>query len=141
MKIPITLGRPIPPKSQRPIDFDPNGLEDYEFKFEIGMAPDFEIIGADDSTTCDFYKVEVPEEKVDEQIDLLKKQRGERIEIEDGIIEEDVISLKAKELEDGAVKAEGLGNDFFNYYYPFGRRFQGRAFDQEKRRYSPIQYL
>ncbi|MEZ4957120.1 MAG: trigger factor [Saprospiraceae bacterium] len=106
------LGRPIPPKDQPRVDFDPNNLEDYEFKFEIGMAPDFEVQGADDSTVCEFYKVTVPEEKIDEQVDLLKRQKGERVEVEDGIKEEDVISLKAKELENGEIKESGWETTF-----------------------------
>ncbi len=106
------LGRPIPPKDQARVDFDPNNLEDYEFKFEIGIAPGFEVLGVDDSTVCDFYKVEVPEEKVDEQIDLLKRQKGERIEVEDNIQEEDVVTLNAKELENGAIKENGWQTTF-----------------------------
>ena len=106
------VGRPIPPKGQRRINFNPINLENYEFKFEIGVAPKFEVKGADDSTTLDFYKVEVPEEKVDEQVDLLKKQRGERIEVDEDIIEEDVITFKAKELENEAVKENGWETTF-----------------------------
>ena len=29
-----------------PVDFDVSDLKDYEFKFDIGIAPDFEVKGA-----------------------------------------------------------------------------------------------
>ncbi len=106
------LGRPIPTQDHRPVDFDVNELSDYEFKFEIGVAPDFEIKGLDGTMTCDFFKVEVPTEKVEEQIDILKKQKGERIDIEENIEENDVLTLKATELDNGAPKKDGWETTF-----------------------------
>ncbi|MEO1260451.1 MAG: trigger factor [Bacteroidota bacterium] len=106
------LGRPIPPEGQLPVDFDPMRLEDYEFKFEIGVSPDFEVAGADDSTSLNLYKVEVPKEKVDEQVEMLKKQKGKQVSVDDSIQEEDLVTLKAKELEDGAIKENGWETTF-----------------------------
>ena len=106
------IGRPIYPQDHRPIDFDPMNLADYDFEFEIGIAPDFEVNGVDGNTTLDFYKVAAPEEKVDEQIDLLKRQKGERIDAEDNIKGDDLITLKAKELENGTVKENGWETTF-----------------------------
>ena len=106
------LGRPLVPDNRRPVDFNPMELGDYEFKFEIGVAPDFEVKGIDMATTFDYYKVEVPEEKVDEQVDLLKRQKGERIEVEDSIEENDLITFKAKELENGGIKENGWETTF-----------------------------
>ncbi len=106
------LGRPIPTKDHRPVDFNVNNLSDYEFKFEIGVAPDFEVKGLDGELSCDFYKVPVPEEKVDEQIDILKKQKGERVDADDNIQENDVLTLKAKELDNGSPKEDGWETTF-----------------------------
>ncbi len=106
------LGRPIPTQDHRPVDFNVNNLSDYEFKFEIGIAPDFEIKGMGGDLSCDLYKVLVPEEKVDEQIDILKKQKGERIDVDDNIQENDVFTLKAKELENGTPKENGWETTF-----------------------------
>lgn len=106
------LGQPIPVKDQPPVDFEVNDLIDYEFKFEVGTAPDFEVKGVDGSVAYDFYKAEVPGEKIDEQINLLKRQKGERILVEDDIQEEDIVTLKAKELENGEPKEDGWETTF-----------------------------
>lgn len=106
------LGRPIPVEGFRPVDFDVNDMEDYEFKFDIGVAPEFEVKGADGSVTFDYLKVEVPEEKVDEQIDFIRRRKGERMDVEDSIEEEDMVTLNASELDGDKLKEDGWKTTF-----------------------------
>ena len=43
------LGNPIPAEDQVIFDFDTKSLETFEFKFDIGLAPDITVKGVDPS--------------------------------------------------------------------------------------------
>lgn len=96
------------------MDFNPKQLEDYEFKFDIGVSPEFEVAGWEKGTTISDYIIKVKKEAVDEEIDRLRLRNGEREYPEDGIEEKDVVSLIGKELEKegGAVKVGGVDTTF-----------------------------
>ena len=43
------LGQPLPSEDQTgDMDFDPINLKDFEFKFDLGLAPEFELSGVTD---------------------------------------------------------------------------------------------
>ena len=44
------LGQPLPAEDQETFDFDLAALKDFDFKFDIGLAPDFELNGLSEST-------------------------------------------------------------------------------------------
>ena len=51
-----TLGQPIPSDDQKEKELDPSSLEDFTYKFEIGISPEFEVQGLskeDSFPTCD----------------------------------------------------------------------------------------
>lgn len=106
------LGQPLPSEDQAEVDFDVNNLEDYTFKFDLGLAPQVEVVGLDKKNKFKRYAVEIPEDMINKDMDAARKRVGERIEIEDNIEEEDVIELNAEELEDGKVKENGWANTF-----------------------------
>jgi len=91
------IGQPIPAQDQADVDLDPDDLQDYTFHFEVGMAPDFNLQGLDEQNTFEKYKVEVKTETIDEEIERLKKQHGERITSESEIEEEDILKLEGTE--------------------------------------------
>jgi trigger factor len=106
------LGQPIPTEDHRPIDFNINNLEDYTFRFSVGVAPSFEILGVDKDNTFDFFTVGVPDEKVDEQLDEMRKRFGEKEETTDDILEDDAVTFNAVELDGDAPKAGGWKTTF-----------------------------
>lgn len=108
------LGEPMFQEGGPAMDFNPKALEDYEFKFDIGVAPAFEVAGWEKGTKIEDYKIKVKKEAVDEEVDRLRVRNGEREYPEDGIEEKDVISLIGKELEaaGGAVKVGGVDATF-----------------------------
>ncbi len=107
-----TLGQPLPSKDQSYVDFDVKNLEDYEFKFDIGLAPDFELNGISPDDKYERYEVEVPESVLDEDLMNLRKRVGERVQVEEHIQEGDFVKFEAKELDGGSVKEGGLETDF-----------------------------
>ena len=48
--------------------FDPANLKDYEFTFDIALAPDMEVKGVDETDTYTFYKVEVDDKTMKEEL-------------------------------------------------------------------------
>lgn len=106
------VGRPLPTKDFQPVDFDANNLKDYEFTFDVGVSPDFEIKGLNGEVTFDYLKAKVPTEKVDEQIDLIRKRKGERKEVEDSIEDNDLVAFNAVELDGDNAKEDGWKTTF-----------------------------
>ncbi len=106
------LGQPLPSKDQELIDFDVKNLKDYTFKFDIGLSPEVEVEGVSEEATYQKYTVEVSDEMIDEEIERMRKQQGERIFSEEDIQEGDLLRLHVVELENGEPKEEGVENSF-----------------------------
>ncbi|MCO6478063.1 MAG: trigger factor [Phaeodactylibacter sp.] len=106
------LGQPLPSESQEPVSFELKGLEDYTFKFDLGLAPEFEVEGVGPENTFEKIEVEVSEEMVDEELEAARKRHGERKFIEEDIRENDMAKLSAKELDGDEIKADGVESEF-----------------------------
>ncbi len=106
------LGQPLPSEDQEEIEFELKNLEDYTFRFDLGLAPDFEIQGLDKENVFTKYEVDIKEELIDEEMERARKRHGERVFPETEIGEEDMIEFSVRELEGDAVKADGLTNKF-----------------------------
>jgi len=66
------LGEPLPLETQ--VDFD--NQKDFDFKFELGLLPDFEL-PADQSITVDRQQVTVDDKTLEETHDQIARQFGE----------------------------------------------------------------
>lgn len=106
------LGQPIPSEDHPEIDLDPIQVSDYTFKFDVAVAPEFEIKGIDASDVYSKYKVEISDERVEEELLKARKRFGKRIVSESEIQEEDMVKLQIAELDGDAVKEDGLSNSF-----------------------------
>lgn len=107
-KLPI-LGDPLPnEEKQAPIDWDKD--EDFEFVFDIALAPEFEI-NLDKNTTFDYYTITVDEDTVNKQAEAYTGRFGENTNVgevaEKDLVRGDFVQLDAEgnELENG-IKAE-----------------------------------
>lgn len=101
------IGQPIPTEGHKAIDFDYNSTEDYTFSFDIGKVPVQDVKGIDKDTVLDYYKVEVPADKVQDRLDNILKRRGNRVESDAPIGGDDMIQFSAVELDGEAPKADG----------------------------------
>lgn len=107
------FGEPLPNESQERIDFDPNKLRDFEFKFDLGLVPEFETKGANKKTTYKGNRVRVSDKIVNEELLNARKRFGKRDIIEDGTIEDnDLVKVSAKELDGKKVKEDGHSCEF-----------------------------
>ena len=101
------LGQPLPAESQEPIDFNIKEMGDYEYKFDIGVAPTFEIKGLDHGSNFEYLKVEIPESMVMEELDSVARKLGTPESQEADIEEKDVLMLDCEELDEDKIKEGG----------------------------------
>ncbi|MCB9276296.1 MAG: trigger factor [Lewinellaceae bacterium] len=106
------LGQPLPSDSQEPIDFDIRELHDFVFKFDLGIAPEFDVKGIDGSNSFKKMEVEVPAEMVSEELDAARRRHGQRTLPTDDIQENDILKMEARELEGGQPKEGGVHSEF-----------------------------
>jgi len=105
------LGSPIPSKDQENYEFDTKDLEDFTFKFDIGLAPAFEVKGLD-GAEFNYHNAIIPDSMVEGDLANARKQLGKQGPVEDEIQEEDVIKIQADELAEGGIKENGFANEF-----------------------------
>ena len=100
------LGEPLPNEEKQPeIDFD--AMEDFEFLFDIALAPEFKVeVSAADKV--DYYNIEVSDELVNNQIKTYTQRNG-KYEKVDAYADNDMLKGLLTELDDeGKVKEGGI---------------------------------
>ena len=107
------LGQPIPSDDQDgDLDFDVNDLEDYTFKFDVGLAPEIEVQGVSAEDAYEIYKVEVSEETVSEELENARKRLGTQEHPDGAVVENDILKIQAEELDGEEVKENGWATEF-----------------------------
>ena len=100
-----TLGEPLPNETeQQPIDFD--NQEDFEFVFDLGIAPEFEV----ELTKKDkvkFYTIAVSDEMIENQLKSYTGRYGKYIQ-EEVVEEKDMLKGELLELANGKVNESGI---------------------------------
>lgn len=100
------LGAPLPDEEKmQPIDFDVQ--EDFEFVFDIALAPEFkaEITEQD---TLDYYTIEVSDELVDQQVKMYAQRAAKYEKVEQYEDKDMVKGLLAELDENGNTKEGGI---------------------------------
>ena len=106
------LGSPIPTEDQEMIDFDLSSLQDYSFKFDLGLAPKIDVAGVSSSDTYTKYVIDIDDKLLTEELDMRRMRGGQNEDVEDNIREEDILTLKALELEGDGLKDNGWETGF-----------------------------
>ncbi len=92
------LGNPLPSENQEQIDFDMKNLGDFEFIFDLGLAPDFDVVGAGEEDEYDDVKVSIEDSLIDEELTNIQKRYGTQEEVDSEIEENDIVSIEITEL-------------------------------------------
>ncbi|MBL7806550.1 MAG: hypothetical protein JNN28_01975 [Saprospiraceae bacterium] len=105
------LGQPLPAEDQQmKYSFNiSNPDPEYVIEYEVGFVPKFDIQGVDKSHTYERLTVSNLDELAEEDLQYARKRMGKRSNPTDGIEDNDILRIAAKELESekGAVKADG----------------------------------
>lgn len=106
------LGGPIPTDDNDALDINTSQLQDYSFKFEIGFAPDFDIIGAGPESEYQRYAVTVSDDMLNEQVSYLRDALSKATDISSGFEEKDLLELSVVELDGDVPHAEPVEAKF-----------------------------
>ena len=87
------LGSPLSAEDQEAFDFDIKDLQDYTFRFDIGLAPEIDVQGVSDQDTYEKYQVEIDDAMLDEGMMDMRKRMGTQEEIQSPIEEKDIVTL------------------------------------------------
>lgn len=103
------LGEPLPSEQQPEIDF--GTMEEFEFLFDLALAPEFELeVSAADKV--DYYDIEVTDEMVDNQVKAYTQRNG-KYEKVDAYQDNDMLKGLLAELDaegntkEGGIQVEG----------------------------------
>lgn len=100
------LGTPLPNEEKmQPIDFDIQ--EDFEFVFDIALAPEFQAeISAQD--TIDYYTIEVSDELIEQQVKMYAQRAAKYDKVEQYEDKDMIKGLLAELDENGNTKEDGI---------------------------------
>ncbi len=99
------LGEPMPNETeQKAIDFDTQ--EDFEFVFDLGIAPEFEV-ELTKKDKINLYDIAVSDEMIDNQVKSYTGRYGKYIQ-EEAVEEKDMLKGELLEMANGKVNEEGL---------------------------------
>lgn len=100
------LGEPLPnQEKQQPVDFAKE--EDYEFFFDIALAPEIKL-DLTKKDKMDYFKIAIDEELVQKQISSYKANYGKYETVEEDAKPTDLLKGEVIELENGVPKAGGI---------------------------------
>jgi len=103
------LGEPLPHSGEeKKIDWDNDS--DFEFKFDLGLAPEFEVkLSSKDKFP--YYTIKVDDELIDKYVDSYTQRFGEYVHAEE-IQEKDMLTVSIAQLnENGELPENGIKND------------------------------
>ncbi len=107
-----TLGYPLASENQDLHELDTSELSDLEFKFDLGVAPQFELRGVSPQDEYEWLAIDIPESDIDAELEGLRDRQGKQVQVETDIQANDIVRLKIRELEDGKPKDGGRTNEF-----------------------------
>lgn len=93
------LGHPIP-KDGQIFDIEINDLKDFDFEYEIGLAPDFKLDYLEGKPTVRREVPEVTEKMLDDEVTRMRKQYGQVEEVTDKMQDDDMLAVKVETLDE-----------------------------------------
>ncbi|MCL1942753.1 MAG: trigger factor [Candidatus Azobacteroides sp.] len=102
------LGEPLPDEiEQQEIDFDTQ--EDFEFVFDIGLAPEISVALSKKDDEIEYYTIKVDNELLDKQIKSYAGRYGSHQSVDDQVSEADLVKGVLTELDaDGKIQEGGI---------------------------------
>ncbi len=99
------LGQPLPSEIEKS-EYDFETMDEFDFHFDIGLAPQFEV-NLSDLSKVPYYEISVSDEMIDNQIKSYTSRYGKYEQV-DSVEEKDMVKGNLTELENGEVKAGGI---------------------------------
>ncbi|NUQ24036.1 MAG: hypothetical protein HUU34_08785 [Saprospiraceae bacterium] len=106
------LGQPLPKEDQDRVDFDMSNLIDYEFHFDLGLSPVFDIKGLDNTQEFELLEVAVSDEMVADELSQMRSRASQNVAIEKASQDNDSLFLEFQEMDGDAIKEDGISFKF-----------------------------
>ena len=106
------IGEPMLADGHEPLDVNIHELADYTFTFDLGIRPEFEVLGASAEDTYEKLVVQVDAKTIDGEMDLVRRRNGKQEMVTDSIEESDILTLEAIELDGKKPKEGGWDTSF-----------------------------
>lgn len=104
------LGDPIPGDSEEP-DFSVDSLQDYEFEFELGLQPEFDLSYIDNNPETTKHVIKIDDELIGQEMEQMQKRFGKMNNPDTVMNSEDVLYVELQELDNNGNPLEtGLNN-------------------------------
>jgi trigger factor len=91
------LGQPLLSIEQTNFQLDLNNPQDVTFKFDIGLAPQFDVKGLDGASYVR-YDIKIEDQTINDELKSISKRLGKEEEVENNIQEGDLLTLDIKEI-------------------------------------------
>lgn len=100
------LGNPLP-KADEEVKGDFENPSDFEFAYEIGISPDFDLKA--DKIKVDYLKIDISNDMLNKEVESLARRYGKLVSTE-AVSEKDMILGKFTELDGNQPKEGGISN-------------------------------
>jgi trigger factor len=97
------LGQPLPSETENDIDWE--NQSEFEFIYDLGLAPMIDISGIE-GKSFDLFVVEMDEQSLNENIEALRKRQGKNTEVE-SVEEGSLVVGTFAELDENGAEKEG----------------------------------
>ncbi len=98
------LGEPLPSEDKQ-LEFDPDTMEEFEFVFDIALAPEFNVeVSAADKV--DYYTIDVTDDMVENQVKAYTQRNGKYDKV-DAYADNDMLKGLLAELDENGNTKEG----------------------------------
>ena len=101
------LGQPLPLRDEENGNWEEP--DQFEFTYEIGLAPDFEV-NASAKHKINFYTVKVDKKMIDEEVDRVRRRYGALSDTEKAGAKDMILGEFTELREDGLMKEGGIHN-------------------------------
>jgi len=103
-----TIGQPLPAEDQAAPELEVRQYIDYDFQYEVGLRPSFEVAGLDKSTVINGFDIQVTDDDIQKEIDEYRRKHGAQTETDEVTSDNDLLYVNLIELEGDEPKEGGL---------------------------------
>ena len=103
---------PILSAGQPPLDINIFDMQNYTVTFDLHKKPVMELKGISAEDSYKFYEIEPDQEIIENDVKNLKTKHGKFVPYEGEITDEIILTISAKEVENGELKDSGYDTEF-----------------------------
>ncbi len=104
------IAQPLISEDQEKIMVDLANDKPYSLTYELGLIPHFEVYGASENDSYNYYVPSPKEDMIDTELSYIARRLGKLEDVE-SVTGDELITVTASEMENGAIKEGGFSKD------------------------------